>query len=123
PYTTLFRSRRAGLVLHDRGAADHLQVGDSRKVSQNLVLHALGEEGVRFFFAQIFERKDCEAFLRNRSDRRRCGGIGRLLRRTMTQKEKTTYDERDNQQQRKDYFMPWHAPYCCAVLGLLGFCR
>ncbi len=111
-------ARRAGLVLHDRRAADHLQIRDLGEVGQDLVLHAIGEEGVRFFFAQIFERKDRDAFLRNRSDRRRCGGIGRLLRRTMTQKEKTTCDERGNQQQRKDDFMPWHAPCSC-----FGFVR
>ena len=62
----------SALVLHHRGAADHFQVGDFRKVSQNLVLHAIGEKGVGFFFTQIFEGQNSHAFFRNGwSDRRR----------------------------------------------------
>ena len=62
-------ARRAALVLHHGGAADHFQVGDLRQVGQDLVLHAIGEEGVRFFFAQIFERKHRDAFFRDSSER------------------------------------------------------
>ena len=51
-------ARRAALVLHDARAADHFQVGNPGQMGHDLVLDALGEEGVRFFFAQIFERKD-----------------------------------------------------------------
>jgi len=35
-------------ILHHRGAADHFQVGDSRKGGQNLVLHAIGKVSVCF---------------------------------------------------------------------------
>ena len=42
------------------------------RVGQDFVLHAVGEEGVRFFFAQIFERKHRDAFL-GRSGRGRRG--------------------------------------------------
>ena len=55
-------ARRAAFVLPDSRAADDFQVGDSRKGGQNLVLHALGEEGVGFFFAQVFERKHRDRF-------------------------------------------------------------
>ena len=47
---------RASFVLHHRSAANHFQVGDLGKISQNFVLHAVGKKGVRLFFAQIFER-------------------------------------------------------------------
>ncbi len=46
-----------------RGAADHFQVGDLCQVRQDLVLHAIGEEGVGLFFAQIFEREHGDAFV------------------------------------------------------------
>ncbi len=58
-------ARRAAFVLHDARAADHLQVGDSRKGGQDLVLDAIGEEFVLFFLAQIFEREHRDAFFRN----------------------------------------------------------
>jgi hypothetical protein len=57
-------ARRAGLVLHHRGAADHFQVRDLREVGQDLVLHTIGEESVRFLFAQIFKGKNGDAFFR-----------------------------------------------------------
>ena len=56
-------ARRIAFVLHDARAADHFQVGDSDQIRQDLVLDALGKEGVRFLFAQIFKRKDGNAFL------------------------------------------------------------
>ena len=34
-------------------------------MGQDLVLHAIGEEGVRFFFAQVFKRKHRDAFRRD----------------------------------------------------------
>src|SRR5437868_1479141 len=34
-------------------------------MGQDLILHAIGEEGVSFFFAQIFERKDRDRFCGN----------------------------------------------------------
>ena len=57
-------ARRAAFVLHDARAADHFEIRDLCEVGQDLVLDAFGEEGVRFFFAQIFERKDRDAFVR-----------------------------------------------------------
>ena len=59
-------ARSAGLVLHHAGAADHFQVRDPGQVGEDFVLHAVGEKGVRFFFAQIFERKHGDAFFGTR---------------------------------------------------------
>ena len=39
------------LVLHHRRPADHLQVGNLGQVTQNLVLHAIGEVRVLFIIA------------------------------------------------------------------------
>ena len=45
-----------GLVLHDRGAADHLLVCDLLQVGQDLILHAIGEEGVFRIGTKVFIR-------------------------------------------------------------------
>ena len=51
-----------------RRARDHLQVTDLRQPRDDLVLHAVGEIGVRLVFAQVFERQDRDgAFRRARS--------------------------------------------------------
>jgi hypothetical protein len=62
-------ARRAAFILHNARPADHFQVGNPDQMSQDLVLHALGEEGVRFLFAQIFEGKDRDAFFHGSSER------------------------------------------------------
>ena len=57
---------RRQLVLHHARAADHLQVRDLGQSRQNIVLHAVGKKRVLFAFAEIFEGKNSDAFLRNR---------------------------------------------------------
>jgi len=42
----------ARLVLAHTGVADHLQIGDLREVSKDLVLDSIGEVGVVLVFAQ-----------------------------------------------------------------------
>ena len=48
-------------ILHDAGAADHLQVGDFRQLGQDVVLDAIGKERVLFLVAQIFEWQNGDA--------------------------------------------------------------
>ena len=52
--------------LHDARAADHFQIGDLRQIGEDLVLHAVSEEGVGLVLAQVLKRKNCDAFLRHR---------------------------------------------------------
>ena len=56
--------RHPAFVWHYTGAADHFQIGNFREVTENLVLHAIGEKGILLFFAQIAKRQHCNAFLR-----------------------------------------------------------
>ena len=72
-------ARCAAFVLHDARAADDFQVGNSGQMGQDFILHALGEEGVCFFFAQIFKRKHRDAFF---------PGSGERTRRCLAQKER-----------------------------------
>ena len=53
------------LVLPDTGAPDDFQVGDFRQVGEDLVLHAVGEERIILFRAQVFERQNRDALFRN----------------------------------------------------------
>ena len=62
---------RSSLVLHHRSATDYFQVRNFREISQNLVLHAIGKEGVFFIAAQVFKRQHRDAFFRNVGDGRR----------------------------------------------------
>ena len=55
-------TRDSGLVLHYAGAADHFQICDFGEVGQDFILHAIREKRVRFFLAQIFKGKNCDAF-------------------------------------------------------------
>src|SRR5215510_13912585 len=48
------------LILHHRGAADHLQVSNLRQVGKDFVLHPISEEGVLFITAQILERQNSD---------------------------------------------------------------
>ena len=48
-------ARCAGLVLHHRGAADDLQVGDLGQVGEHLILHAVRQERAAFVCAQVLE--------------------------------------------------------------------
>ncbi len=66
-------ARRVALVIHHRGAADHFQVGEFGQSGQDLILHAVGEEGVVFIAAEIVEGQHGDALLRHsgRSARRR----------------------------------------------------
>ena len=44
-------ARNSALVLHHASAADDLQVGDARKIGQDLVQHAISKVGVGFLLA------------------------------------------------------------------------
>ena len=60
-------------ILHDRGAADDLQIGDLGQARQHVVLNAIGEKGVFLLHAQIFKWQHRDAFFRNRICDRWCG--------------------------------------------------
>jgi len=49
-------------ILHDAGAADHLEVGDFRQFDQDIVLDAVGKECVLLLIAQIFEWQNRDTF-------------------------------------------------------------
>ncbi len=72
----------AAPVLLDRGAADHLQVGDARQAGENVVMHAIGKKGVLAVIAQVFKRQHRDAFLGHlhRGARRNWRGAGQVLR-------------------------------------------
>ena len=53
-----------GLVLHYRGATDHLQIRDLGKIGEDLILDGIGEESVVRISAQTFKRQNGDAFLR-----------------------------------------------------------
>ena len=55
----------AGFVLLHTPMADHLEIRDFREVSQDFVLHAVREERVFLFCAQIFEGQDRDTFFRD----------------------------------------------------------
>src|SRR5947207_269898 len=55
-------SRGSAFVLHHRGAADHLQIGDAGQAGENFILYAIGEIRVVRIAAQVFKRKHCNAF-------------------------------------------------------------
>src|SRR5437016_3737383 len=59
-------ARHPAFVWHHTRATDHFQIGYFREVSQDLILHAIGEKGVLLFLAQIAERQHCNALLRRR---------------------------------------------------------
>src|SRR5437762_1962345 len=67
----------AALIMHHARAADHLQVGDLRQVSEYFVLHTIGEIGVLLLVAEVFERQYRDAFLGNRSTGWTSGSSGR----------------------------------------------
>ena len=52
----------ARLVLAHTGVADHLQVRKLREIGEDLVLHAVGEVGVAFVFAQVPEWQHGDRF-------------------------------------------------------------
>ena len=52
---------RSGLILHNRSAADDLQVRDPGQVGQNFILHPVGKEDVIGIAASVFERQDGDA--------------------------------------------------------------
>src|SRR5881394_4450529 len=87
-------------VLHNAGAADHFQIGHFRQVSQDLALHSIGEIGVLFFLAEIIERKNGDALLRDRNWHiarrwRRNGRRNRAPWRSMKIDERKTYQNKD----------------------------
>ena len=58
-------SRRHGLVLRHTRSADHFQIGDLGQIRENFILDAVGKKRVLLVIAQIFKRKDRDAFLRD----------------------------------------------------------
>jgi hypothetical protein len=52
--TDLARVARA-TIWHDTRPANHLEIGDVGQLGQNVVLHAIGKEGVLFLLAQVFK--------------------------------------------------------------------
>ena len=55
-------------VLHYRRAADHFEVGDLCEIGQDFVLNPIGKVGILFVVAEIFKRKNSDAFVRNCAD-------------------------------------------------------
>src|SRR3954454_2836824 len=47
----------ASLILHDRRAADYLQILDLGQTGEQLFLNSISKEGVLFFFAKIIQRR------------------------------------------------------------------
>ncbi len=58
-------TRNAAFVLHHRSAADHFEICYFGQGRQNLVLHAVGKEGVVRIAAEVFKRQDRNAFFGN----------------------------------------------------------
>ena len=67
-------ARDSALVLHHGCAADHFQVGDLGEVSQNFVLHAIGEEGVLLCLRSDFRMAELRCFFQERA----AGAAGRI---------------------------------------------
>ena len=57
--------RCRGLVLRHTRSADHFQIGDLGQIRENFILNAVGKKRVLLVIAQIFKRKDRDAFLRD----------------------------------------------------------
>jgi hypothetical protein len=55
-------ARDPALVLHHGTAADYFQVGNLGQISQDFVLHSVGEILVLLFVAQIFKGQHSDAF-------------------------------------------------------------
>jgi hypothetical protein len=54
---------RFALILHCRRTRDDLQVADAGEFGQDLALNAVGEIGIVWVTAQIFERQDRDALV------------------------------------------------------------
>ena len=57
--------RCLSLVLRHTGSANHFQVCDFGQIREDFILNALGKKCVLLVIAQIFKRKDRDAFLRD----------------------------------------------------------
>src|SRR5687767_7336621 len=64
----------ASLVEARGGAANYLQVSEPGEIGENFILHRRGEEGVSTVVAQVLERQDRDALIRNRAGRGRDAG-------------------------------------------------
>ena len=58
-------ARGSALVLHHRGAVDHLQISEISQAGENFILYAVGKIDVIWIRAQVFERQHCNTFLRS----------------------------------------------------------
>src|SRR4030095_6774087 len=56
-------SGEVGPVLGHARSTDYFQVGDLDQVSEDFVLHAIGEERVFLVGTQVFEWQDCDTFV------------------------------------------------------------
>src|SRR5215470_16171104 len=58
---TNFRNIPFSAILHYAGVADHPEIADAREFGQNVILNAIGENGVLFILAQTFEGENSNA--------------------------------------------------------------
>ena len=58
-----------GLVLYHRCSANHFQVGNSGKASEDFILYAISKVSILFLVTQILEREHCDALCRYRNHR------------------------------------------------------
>src|SRR6266446_4718836 len=66
-------------VLLNRCAADDLQVRHSGETGENVVMYAIGKKSILAIVAQVLERKDRDAFFRQRTGRPNdCWFVGAL---------------------------------------------
>src|SRR5215813_1436921 len=57
-------------ILHDARATDDFEIGNFRKLGQEVVLDTISKGGILSVVAKIFERQDSDAFVEWQADRR-----------------------------------------------------
>src|SRR5205814_10664723 len=102
-------------VLQHAGAADHFQICHFRQIIHDLALHSIGEIGVLFFLAEIIERENGDALLRDRNWHiarrwRRNGRRNRAPWRSMKIDERKTYQNKDRASYGKRKEELWKLP-------------
>src|ERR1043166_6122612 len=90
------------LVMHDRGAANHLEIRNPRQMTQDFVLDAVSEVGVLLVVAQVLKGQDRYAFLQHRQGgfalfiTGRWRAANELNRQKSGSDYRNDYSERDN---------------------------
>ena len=69
--------RCRGLVLRHTCSADHFQIGHLGEISENFILDSVGKKRVLLVIAQIFKRKNRDAFFGNDIGKRTSRRTGR----------------------------------------------